>query len=244
MKLKITILLSATLFFSAMSYAQEEQKTFKQKEGDQTFEVNFDPGSIFGSNSGGQFDYLGGIRYRTFTTDSNAFRIGVNLSYNKNTQIIQQENQGGNNDLVELKEKDSRFGISLLGGKEFHFSGTKRLSPFVGYQGLVGYSRTVKNTDVQPDLTDNDTYTNTWKNANGTDGFSIGAGVFAGFDYYFVKNLYLGVELDFGFAYTKRLKTTFEHGDDNDLNTESKNGSGFSIAPSLTTANLRFGWIF
>lgn len=244
MKLKITILLSVTLLFSAMSYAQEEQKTFKQEEGDQAFEINFDPGSIFGSNGGGQFDYLGGIRYRTFISDESAFRIGVNISYIKDTQIIQQEDQGGNNDLVELKDKSSEFGISLLGGKEFHFTGTKRLSPFVGYQGLIGYSRTVRNTDVQPDLTDNDTYTNRWKNPNGTDGFSIGGGVFAGFDYYFVKNLYLGVELDFGFAYTKKLTTTFEHGDDNDFDTESKNGSSFNISPSLTTANLRLGWIF
>ena len=240
MKLKITILLSAALLLSTFSYAQDEQETFKQKEGDQTLEINFDPGSIFGSNGGGQFDYLGGIRYRTFTDTNNAFRIGVNLSYVKDSDIIQQEN----NDLVELKRKESKFGISLLGGKEFHFTGTKRLSPFVGYQGLIGYSKTTRKMDVQPDLTDNDIYTNTWKNPNGNDGFSIGGGVFAGFDYYFVKNLYLGVELDFGLAYTKKMNSKFEHGDDNDLDYDNKNGSAFSISPSLTTANLRLGWIF
>ena len=73
---------------------------------------------------------------------------------------------------------------------------------------------------------------------------AFGIGVLAGFDYYIAEDLFLGVEIAYGVGYTKESKTTFENEDDHDFDYELKNGSAYGISPSLTTANLRLGWLF
>ena len=63
--------------------------------------------------------------------------MGVNLSFAGFTNITQQEDS--DNDRLELKDKNSNFAIMLKPGFEKHFSDLKKLSPYVGIQGLVGY---------------------------------------------------------------------------------------------------------
>ena len=76
MRVKIVIVMF--LFSFSLINAQESvsSSVFKQEAGDKSLEVNFDPGSIFGSNSGSQFGLFdGGIKYRSFRTENTAYRV-------------------------------------------------------------------------------------------------------------------------------------------------------------------------
>ncbi|VAW28740.1 hypothetical protein MNBD_BACTEROID07-1089, partial [hydrothermal vent metagenome] len=155
MKSKIIFVLVLMLLSFSFANAQDSSGikkstavVYKQVAGDKSFEVNFDPGSIFGSNQGGQFSlFSGGIRYRTFVTDNKAYRIGVNISYYNHVDISQQNNPTYN--LLELRNKFTNFSIQLTPGFERHFEATKRLSPYVGAQALAGYSTTAAKREIQ-----------------------------------------------------------------------------------------------
>ncbi|MEN8137634.1 MAG: hypothetical protein ABFR62_04300 [Bacteroidota bacterium] len=252
MKIKLTLL---ALFLSiTITKAQETVQPdnsapkYKQSEGDRSIELNFDPGKIFGSDQGGQFSLPGGFKVRLFRSDfslfnseSGAYRLGANFSINKSSDIIQQENPDW--DQKELKVRRSYFSINLKPGYELHFKGTERLSPYVGGQMAIGFSRFVYKEDFQ---FEGDVYYDKWVNGRMVpDGsFNFGLGVFAGVDYYIIKKLYLGLEAGYGLGYTKKLKTKFSSGYDSDDDYEIKKGYNFSVSPYLATANFRIGWNF
>lgn len=245
MKSKFSFVLVLMLLSFSFANAQDSSGikkstavVYKQVAGDKSFEVNFNPGSIFGSNQGGQFNlFNGGIKYRTFVTDNKAYRIGVNISYYNHVDIFQQSNPAYN--LLELRSKNTSFSILLTPGIERHFSATKRLSPYVGAQALAGYSTTA----VKRELQDNkEVYNVTRKNYPGS--VRVGVGVFAGIDYYFIKKIYLGIELGYGIEYDKYLNTKYTNEKFPDQNYNHKNGHSINVSPSLFTRNLRLGWTF
>ena len=106
----------------------------------------------------------------------------------------------------DLKESTTKIGLGF--GIEKHFKGTERLSPYVGGANEV----------------------------KGPNGFRVGArGVF-GADYYFAKNLYLGVEAGLGIFYHNTGKTEVN-------GTTTDDGSNkFEIAPSVV-GGVRVGFI-
>lgn len=216
---------------------------YKQFAGSNALEINFDPGKIFGSNSGDQFNLLnGGIKYRKFSSENKAFRLGLNISYLRDVMITQQENDDF--DLLELKDKASIIETALTIGTEKHFNGTKRLSPYIGFQGLLLYKTTSYKEENQDGssiyyekfINDED--------AAGAGHMGVGIGFLAGFDYYFAKHLYLGVELGYGVSYAKKLKFKYINEDNSDLDFEAESGSTISVSPYLANGNLRLGWIF
>ncbi len=247
MKSKFIFVMALLVLVLSFSFAKAQDSlrikfystpAYKQVAGDKSFEVNFNPGGIFGSNQGGQFNlFNGGIRYRTFVTAKKAYRIGVNISYYNHLDILQHSNPAYN--LLELKSKYTSFSILLTPGIERHFSATKRLSPYVGAQALAGYSTTVIKREVQDN---NEVYNLTKKNNPGR--VRVGLGVFAGIDYYFIKKIYLGIELGYGIEYDKYLNTKYTNGKFPEQNYNYKNGHSIRFSPSLFTRNLRLGWTF
>ncbi len=245
MKSKIIFVLALMLLSFSIANAQDSSgvkkstaAVYKQVAGDKSFEVNFDPGRIFGSNHGGQFGlFNGGIKYRAFVTDNKALRIGVNITYRNTTDITQQSNPAYN--LLELKRKYTNFSIQLTPGFERHFAATKRLSPYVGAQVLVGYSTSNDKFERQYD---NKIYNETYKNNPGS--IRVGAGVFAGIDYYFIKKIYLGIELGYGIEYDKYLNMKYTNEKYPEFNTNDRNGHSIEMSPYLVTSNLRLGWTF
>ena len=244
MKLQLLFIM---LIFSFSAIAQENinnqnsSDVYKQQAGNKSLEVNFDPGQIFGSNTGSQFGlFNGGIKYRSFNSELSAYRINLNLSFNCNTEITQQESETD----LELKDKTSIFAIHLTPGYEKHFSANKRLSPYIGGQLLIGYSTYSLKSENQ---LNNSIYLEKWKNDLNVGiigAFTAGAGVFAGVDYYFVKKLYLGLEIGYGFQYAKLLKSKYTNEEYPDLDYEKKNGHTLGVSPGLATGNLRLGWTF
>jgi len=214
-----------------------------QEAGSHVIEVSFNPGNIFGSGSGDVFSLINGtLKYRYFKSSTKAARYGIKVLYLRDTNIIQQADN--DLDLLELKSYTTVYGISFMPGGEKHFNVSDRISPYVGWQLLLGYQATSYTEEFQ---SGDDVETETVKNSPNYAGegyWNAGIGVFSGVDYYFVKHFYVGVELGIGAGYMKKLKTKYENSSDDDLNEEYNNGNRFMLAPGLTTGNIRLGWSF
>ena len=200
---------AAALGLSTVAMAQETE-TYKPVQGSQSLEVTFDPGAIFGSNGGNIFALPGlgdanalnqGVKYRTFKkSELLAYRVTALVGFNNFSQSFDAVNASG--DDVELKDKFNEWAIQLRPGFEKHFTGTKRLSPYVGLEAILGFGANSYSSEY---LNGDDIETITEKNMNNNDflaGFTFGAGALAGFDYYVAKDLYLGLEVNYAFTFT------------------------------------------
>ena len=241
------VLLSAAVLGGMLfgANAQDEAAAsggYKQEAGNKTIEVKFNPGSIF-ATGGDQFTLFDGLKLRSFSSETSALRLGVDLTLNSETEITTQESDTQK----ELKTKTSDFSLMLKPGMEKHFAGTDRLSPYVGAQALIGLSS--ESTNVESGgASDADIETLKTKNGDATKktGLTFGLGAFAGVDYYFAKKLYIGAEVGYGFKYTGNAKTVVENSalDGDAAKVESKNGSSIALSPELATGNIRIGWTF
>lgn len=104
---------------------------------------------------------------------------------------------------------EAAYGLVAGFGIEHHLTGAERLSTYWGYEGKLMFS----------------------KDELKTTKFGIGAGVVAGFDYYIVPNVYLGVEAAYGLTV---------------LNVKPDAGDGataIELRPSLNPS-FRLGWRF
>lgn len=242
-RILLTIAVSLTFL---IGYAQNEMpqtndnsKVFKQVAGSNSFELGFDPGTIFNASTPGPlFDLQNGfgIRYRRFNTALSAYRIGVDITFSSNTQITQQVDDEF--DRLELKDKFSSFGIWLRPGYEKHFDGTKRLSPYIGGELIIGWHTSTFKSESQFAAEIQET---TLKNGSFNDRFSIGIGALAGLDFYIAQNLFLGLEFNYSIQYYKLLDEKFTNVDGEE--TISKKGSGFNFRPDAY-AIFRIGYLF
>ena len=222
------------------TYAQNNDN-YLPSAGNRSFEVSFNPGNIFGSG-GDAFSLINGnFKFRQFSSAQDALRAGACIYFNSQTEIIQQENT--DLDRKELKSYATSYGITLMPGIEKHLNGSNRVSPYVGVQGLLG----LRNTSFTEEYQDGDkieTQKITNGGAAGNGYFSLGAGVFTGVDYYFIKHFYVGLELGIGLQYFSLAKSTYTDSGDSDNNSITKNGHYIQLAPGLTTGNIRLGWTF
>jgi hypothetical protein len=119
---------------------------------------------------------------------------------------------------------DADFAIAAGMGIENHLTGAERLSTYWGYHGIIGYSTTSEES------TEFDEFGMESTNSVGVDTFSITGGVFVGADYYFIPNVYFGVELGYGLS----INSVDAEGSDN----VTSIGLGGSV-----TGNFRMGFI-
>ena len=211
---------------------------FKQSQGEKTFELGFDPGAIFNSSNGGsvlgiQTDF--GIRYRKFKSASKAFRMGLDVSFLNYVEVTQQKDNFGSR---ELKDKGTTIGFVFRPGFENHFKGTNRLSPYIGGEGIIGFQTSTFKSEVQVGSSI-DEYK--YRNGNPDDGILLGFGAVAGVDYYIVKKLYLGLELNYSIVYfNQATEKTFDLNGNED---EYNNGSMVRFGPG-SIAIFRIGYLF
>ena len=225
---KVLIIAAAALFIGSTASAQE---VMKQTGGEQNLEVLFAPlgGSPIGIN---------GIKYRKFTSATTAIRATVFLGLNSTTSKTMD---GANND-VELKSSNSNFDISIRPGIEKHFVGTDRLSPYYGAEAMIGFgTRSQKNDRIYG--TD-ESVKSVKTSSQGNLG--IGVNAFAGMDFYFADNIYLGAELGFGIAYNMEMDTKYESMNPIDgkiTSGDSPGGSAIHVGPTVVGA-IRLGFLF
>lgn len=247
---KIIYLLSISFSVFSVAFAQNEAtelvnstaigaNEFKQNDGDLNLELSFDPTSIFNASSPGSVFGLQngfGIKMRKFRSSSSAFRLGVDITFVNFVNVTQQQDDATNT--LELKDKFNSFGITLRPGIEKHFGGTKRLSPYIGGELILGWQTSTRKSENQNGTAIEEA---TDKNNSFTDGMRFGMGGIAGVDYYVAKKLYLGVELNYSIVYFSQAtqKTTAFDG----TVTEFKRGSQFTFAPGAF-AVFRIGYLF
>ena len=225
---KVLIIAAAALFIGSAANAQD---VMKQTGGEKNLEVLFAPlgGSPIGIN---------GIKYRSFTSATTAWRATVFLGFSTTTD----KTLGGGEDFEdELKFTDSNFDISIRPGIEKHFVGTDRLSPYYGAEAIVGFG-TMSSKEDQTHGVDNDVET---VKVSSQGMLTLGVNGIAGVDFYFADNIYLGAELGFGIAYEMEFEEKVESLDaDGDIQSaEVPGGSSFNVGPNVVGA-IRLGFLF
>ncbi len=229
------LLLVAGLAFASL--AANAQSEFKPVKGDVSTEFGLTGGVL---NSDFKLSEGSLLKARYFFQEKLALRAGFNLSVDNETANA----YGANSEQGNVKRNQTDFLFSL--GIEKHFTGTERLSPYVGLDILYGIS------------SEKDSYSNSNNNINapvyvanvsgerkgpGNTGFGLRA--ITGADYYFTKKVFLGVEGGFGFISQKEGKTTVTNtvGGNTTTTTTESAGSGLTVAPSVITG-VRIGFIF
>jgi len=208
-KLTLLFLLAFYAFSHRAAYAQDTLKTSAK---DWSVELNVNPfqGQISLNNS------LNQIKVRYFASEKLAYRFAFNINdVNKENG---QSNAYGTNPIetTDIK-KSTSIGANL--GFENHFSGTRRLSPYIGAEIAYGFKDVSETIDTKQSTTEikggwQSIQVVQYNNGNGTYygttitnteiGFkSYGINLITGFDYYISKNFYFGYEFLFGYNYTK-----------------------------------------
>jgi opacity protein-like surface antigen len=244
---KLILALVFVIGVSAISQAQ-----YKPEAGDKNLEINFAP-------LGGTPVSIPGIKFRSFMSETSAFRLGVFVGYNNTTTITQEEDFNDDNEQLdlELRSRLSTFSVAIQPGIEKHFAGTERLSPYIGGYVNLGYTSKTDYSESQTQngpLTDTDLYLADMTKKTGQ--LNLGLNAVAGFDYYFAAKLYIGAEVGFGFAMNNDFKSkvtenTTELNNDGDAlvpvtnETESilNKKSNFQVGPNVV-GQIRVGWLF
>ncbi len=206
---------------------------FKQSQGDNSLELAMNP-----FNSGAVFEvpFGFGIRYRKFLSESTAFRLGADISFSNINIITQQADD--NVGALELRSKLNSFGLTLRPGFEKHLLSSSRLSPYFGGELILKWdtSKEISQRQAGQNIEER-----ILKNASVMDGFTFGIGGLAGVDFYIAKQLYLGLELNYGFTYFSSSDLTITDFDGSiDI---YKQGSAFAFAPQAFSS-FRIGYLF
>ncbi|MCE2997239.1 MAG: hypothetical protein ACK5RG_11685 [Cyclobacteriaceae bacterium] len=188
-----------------------------------TLEVNFNPFS----SSPVSINYL---RFRKFVTDRTAWRLSGTIGY-KNQNLIEYVTQ-------------YTFDINLRPGYEWHFKGTERLSPYIGFDvdfALKASGFTDKRS-IQQNQGPNSSISGAW-DVNGTErGFTrFGSNLILGLDYYVIKKLYVGLEVGWGFQLVSSHDIVVTPRSAS--NQTISGGSVFQIGTNYNSA-VRLGFVF
>ncbi len=244
--MKKILLIVSGILFSATLFAQKPTEGAPVSlEGTISGLANFGFGNSSATNLSATFGpntppvLAAGLRLRYFVIPQVAIRLSAGFNGSKTTKNFFQtesDNSGGHG-VYTTKANTTTLGL----GAEYHFKGTKKLSPYAGLDFTFGSGKLIRSgnqtdgvTWIAPDYSE--------KMEQKTTGF--GVGLVAGTDYYFAENFYLGVELGLGFnSYrAKEGITTISAGG---VTTETKGNeikqSGFS---NNVMGMFRIGWRF
>ncbi|MCL2651414.1 MAG: hypothetical protein FWD60_10385 [Candidatus Azobacteroides sp.] len=246
-KIRIVAAIFAVCFSQSILMAQENV-TIPAKN-NLMVELNFKP---FGENVI-SFDQLQ-LKYRI--ADNLALRLGLAFESNKLDQPGDDYNKS-EQQKVAGNEKSTKFGV--LPGIEYHFLKNSKISPYVGAE-LLFFNYSVKShyRDYTSDYSGNQiryipveididgaTRTITEEYYQSSQGYyysylttsylnraytSYGGNLLLGSDFYFMRNLYVGLEVGLGYDYTKYKKVTIDISDQVDP----------SILPSFSTSKFGF----
>ncbi|MFN8164885.1 MAG: hypothetical protein U0X76_01605 [Bacteroidia bacterium] len=229
--MKKIILSAALVAIAGFTYAQ------KPAAGDVTGEVTM----YFQTGTSAVSIWTPDLKARYFLSDDMALRIDFAVATSSSSQDVTEAAPGTGTGKYESSSSTFIIGAGI----EKHFAGTERLSPYVG----AGLSFSTGSSDETFTNCDNfggglvytPDYLRTEDNASVS---TFGLKLMAGADYYFVNNVYLGIEVGWGFSTTSNgdaTSTTTSGG----TTTVSKTPGGSSSGLSLSyNPGLRFGFVF
>jgi hypothetical protein len=247
MKKPILILagILATLGCFAQTTKVDSQKNLKPDTKGLTTELNVNPfnGQINLNNS------LNQIKFRYFTSPTVALRLGFNVSRLDSANNVNYPygiNSSFNND----EKKSTTIGLNL--GIEKHFTGTRRLSPYIGADLSITDRSSSENISNNQSTT---TVTNAWYYTYYSNNTTIsqiqqpgytryGLNLFTGFDFYIAKHFFFGYEFDYSITRTdwKQINIVTTPSTNGTDNSSVKNTST-TFGPNLING-IRLGYAF
>ena len=240
------LVLSGFVFIAIINVkSQDTLKATPMKWGT---ELNFNPfnGSLSFNNASGQ------IKLRKFLPENKVLRLSLTLDFKQDNSS--QDNVYGTTPLHDANRKSS-FLLQVNFGQERHFNGSRRLSPYVGWEASIGYKTS---QHVISTTTGTTTVAGAWEEVGyyssgqyyySTTTFiergfwSMGANIVAGFDFYMAKNFYLGYEVLFGADYIKYSTIDITQTSNNPNTNPTHDDESWKFGPRLTNG-IRIGFIF
>lgn len=245
-RIAITAVILVIFSTFSKSYGQDSIKAI-QRNFLTELNVNLFQGQLSLNNA------LNQVKFRYFTSDNKALRIGFTVDAKKLTDDI--ENVYGTNP-TKISNTRSSVLIGVNIGVEHHFTGTKRLSPYLGGELTFGY-KTSKH--VRETGNNKTTIEGAWQTTESSSGYSYtsynsergfvsyGLNVVTGFDFYVARKFYIGYEMQFGFinkVYSD-IDVTYS-GDPNNAPGSSYpniDAKEFSFGPRIING-IRVGYVF
>jgi hypothetical protein len=174
----------------------------------------------------------GQIKAVYMTSDKVGFRIGLGF----NSLSASEDN--GLKDDEKATAKVSASQISFTPGLVRYFSGTEKLSPYIGAELILASESNRTTVEAQD-------YKQVIKNEGGPVN-TFGLGVFSGFNYYFAKTLYVGVEINIALQSKSLKHSTTETTIDGDKETTDPSKDKIKYMEFKTACNplIRVGWSF
>lgn len=224
--------------FKHMGGENAEMEILKPHAGNVTAELGVTGG--LGNTGLNLNNNAGMLRFRYFVTDDLAIRLGANI-----TNEFEKTNAFGTgvNDGLEgtLKERNTTVLFNI--GAEKHFMGTRRLSPYVAADFIIGnMSAHATGDNANSNAVFVNNYSFESKSMNNT---AVGFRAVVGADYYIAKSVYLGVEAGLGYTSTKfgETETTATLNNVTTTVTTPSTGRSAQFAPSIVTG-IRIGFVF
>lgn len=219
------------LFPFTQVHSQDTLKSFRRNW---STELNFNPfnGSLSFNNASGQ------IKIRHFEPEGKAWRFAATLNYSTDNSKVKSV-YGTNPYDYKYTKRISYIGINF--GREKHFSSTRRLSPYIGWETGIGLKSSyakVENsgtvTEIKGAIFDNDEGQN-YKQVFSERGYwTLSGNLVTGFDFYMAEKFYFGYEMLWGLDFISYA--------DVKINGSSTNTpSGSSSEPDVVENSWRFG---
>lgn len=218
--------------------AHEDYDFLKPHAGNLTAELGLTGG--LGNTGLNLNNNAGMLRFRYFVAEDWAIRLGVNI-----TNDVSKMNaygvgvDAGKEGWVKQRNTTVLFNI----GAEKHFMGTRRLSPYVAADFIIGNKSTHANGE---NATSGGTYLNNYAfESESMNNTTVGFRAVVGADYYIAKNVYLGVEAGLGYTTTKLGETEMTQTLNNVTTTTTNKSAGKTaqFTPGLVTG-VRIGFAF
>ncbi len=200
-------------------------QNFKPDEGAFQLEVGIAPLEI------NAVSLQGGQLKGSYSLNENfGVRLGLGFGMNKHTTDSKEE------EWIKTTESTSRFTIAP--GVTYSFDGTNKLTPYVGAEILIATTSNKSTYETKSG------YKSVTKNA-GSPFNTFGFGLFTGFNYYFAKNLFVGVEIGIGVDFENVKNESVEITENGTTTTEESKAERDSFHFSAyANPSLRLGWAF
>ena len=248
-KSKLTLVLLCCIFSVSAAYSQTFSEVEKPNSKDNPWSIEM---LIRTNNNGGINWTTPSLRGRYFFNDKWNLRLQVGLGDGSGNPTSEKyhyyEKADGTGEVGTATYKRTSFNLQL--GTEYHFLGTKKLDPYVMLGLNFGYGQEMENLDhvttytIMPGeevLGYNKFLSNKTTNQYNVLGVDLGLGI----DFYFVENIFIGLECGFSNSY-------FNYKDGTRVATNDNNtpASHTIITPGHkesflgAKAELRLGWRF
>lgn len=220
------------LFLSLTLYSQDSTANTSSEKGKYTLELQLRP-----NFNGGSWISGGSINFRYFPKVNRAFRISYSPFFNLETIKIPENFDGSGKVGTQKTTNTSNF---ISAAYEYHLGKNSKFSPYLGY----GISFSIITEKSTGENTNGSSYYDDYTYESKQITYGIGAFAIAGFDWYVLNSMYLGVQFSLGFAYQSVEDLTATSVRDGVERSYKILGSTSFVLSDQYLSGIRLGWRF